>query len=74
VCKDITRWRDVFKNGTVDSRMDSFDEMFGRIEDAETEAEMFRAILNGSWPNAQAILEEKLAKIKVKNASSISVS
>jgi len=70
-CNDIKRWKDVIKNGTVDERFEVFNEMFGRIELAETDLLYYQSILNGSWPNAQSILERKLAFIKEKNAQNL---
>lgn len=74
VCKDIKRWGDVFKNGDVYQRLKVFEEMFSRIEEAETDVQYYKALLNGTWPNAEEILESKLQLIRNKNASNISIS
>lgn len=73
VCKDICRWREVFKNGDIYSRMDAFEEMFGRIEEAETGRDVYKSIMNGTWPESVEILERSLIKAKEQNASNISV-
>lgn len=73
VCKDDKRWRDVIKNGTVDDRFEVYNEMQSRIELAETDASIYRAILDGTWPNALEILERSLEIIKAKNAQNLPI-
>jgi len=53
----------------VKDRMDVFEEMFARIEEAETDATYYRGILRGEWPNAEEILEQRLAEVKEQNAA-----
>ncbi len=67
VCQDIKRW----KAGLEDpvTRKEIFEEMFGRIEDAETSEAYYHSILDGTWPNAEQILERALAKIKEKRSA-----
>jgi hypothetical protein len=41
-----------------------FEEMFSRIEEAETDVEYYKGILKGTWPNSIEILEKALQKAK----------
>lgn len=43
-----------------------FQEMFGRIEDAETDLSYYRALVRGEWPRAETILEHALNKIRAE--------
>jgi hypothetical protein len=62
VCQDIARWRYGLLNGDDVLKLDIFREMFGRIEDAETTVDYFRAIHQGNWPSGKTILEHALKK------------
>lgn len=73
VCKDISRWRKLIESDNLADRMIAYNEMFERIEIAETDATYYKGILEGHWPNAQGILEAKLEKIRIKNAPDISI-
>jgi hypothetical protein len=74
VCKDLKRWDDVIKNGDVYQRKELLEELYGRIEDAETEVEYYRALFKGTYPYAEEILTTKLRLIKENNASNLSLS
>lgn len=65
VCQDIKRW----KAGLDDpvTRKEIFEEMFGRIEDAETSEAYYHSILDGTWPNAEQMLERALKNVRAKN-------
>jgi hypothetical protein len=49
-------------NGDETQRLEAFNEMFGRIEEAETDVSYYRAILCGEWPSGKEILERALKK------------
>lgn len=64
VCQDLRRWRLKIHSDSQQDREEVFQEMFGRIEDAETDLSYYRALVRGEWPRAETILEHALAKIR----------
>ena len=67
VCRDIARWNEAIRGDDVEKRVAVFQEMFERIELAETDLAYFRAIFAGEWPSSQQLLERALAKVKEQN-------
>lgn len=74
VCKDRQRWFNILANGSLDERKQVFNEMYERIEEAETDVQYYKAVHTGVWPDAEKILENRLQTIRNKNASNLSVS
>ena len=66
VCQDLRRWRSKIHSDVREDREEVFQEMFGRIKDAETDLSYYKAILNGEWPSAETILEHALTKIRAE--------
>lgn len=66
VCEDSRRWIAGIKFGTEAERLAVFNEMFGRIELAETDLSYFTSIMDGSWPNGKQLLENALEKYNNK--------
>ena len=67
VCKTLRRWREVLQIDTPEKE-EVFDEIVTVWETEATDASWGRAILDGSWPNAEQILEQSLADIRAKKA------
>ena len=68
VCKTLRRWREVLQIDTPE-KDEVFDEIVTVWETESTDASYYRAILDGSWPNAEKILEESLSRIRAKKAA-----
>lgn len=72
VCKDINRWKLLIQSDDLDERMLAFNEMFDRIENAETDVARFESIFKGDWPSAEIMLQQALDDIRNKNVANIS--
>lgn len=68
-CAKICRWREALLDET--RRDDTFEEIMGDLETAETDAAYYQAILNGTWPCAEEILLLALKKIQDKKAAQV---
>lgn len=62
VCQDLRRWKSKIVNGSEAERLEVFNEMFDRIELAETDLSYHRAIMDGTWPLGKQHLEIALQK------------
>ena len=65
-CKDLRRWKSVIIQGSESERLEVYDEMFERIELAETDLSYFKAIMDGTWPSGKQLLELALEKYNNK--------
>ena len=62
----MRRWKSKIINGSEAERLEVYNEMFERIELAETDLSYFKAIMDGTWPSGKQLLELALEKYNNK--------
>ncbi len=67
VCNTLRRWRAVLQIDTPEKE-EVFNEIVETWETEATDAQWGKSVLNGSWPNAEEILEQSLERIRAKKA------
>jgi hypothetical protein len=67
VCRDHRRWSDVLIDPNDDGETAKmFDEVMTRLESAESDLSWYRALFDGSWPQAEEILRNQLEHVRAK--------
>lgn len=62
----MRRWKSGIIEGSESERLEVYNEMFERIELAETDLSYFKAIMDGTWPSGKQLLELALEKYNNK--------
>ena len=66
ICTRIYKAKDIARRGDVEELRTLVDDLLYRLINAETDAEYYRSILDGTWPRSIEVLRNSLEKASEK--------
>ena len=67
VCQDSRIFRTYLK-GLTESQIDYFQSLYEKLLEAEEDNSYYKALLDGTWPNADKVIENWRKRCRVQNS------